>query len=264
MLFILEMGETLVMKSLEELLSQLAENAEATLSPVTEERLRSQGVNIPKPPERSLEESINLIFSEQRKEKALAIAKTLPEPPETPVPSIQSLYNEIRETIILGLNGAAITLSGILVEHALKYATYKVEIGGFAQFNPDKDDEFERFTLGPAIDRAAKAGLLAPDHVNKLRSFKDTYRNPYAHYNIKKIASNYYVEDVSVMNTKTGEVETRDIAAKDDQVIRTQIKPYVDADNALQVFIFADSVVKFLWKKISNLQKVQGSTEGQV
>jgi hypothetical protein len=48
-------------------------------------------------------------------------------------PSIQSLYNEIKEAIIFGLNGAAITLSGVLVEHALKYATYKIEGAGLEQ-----------------------------------------------------------------------------------------------------------------------------------
>src|SRR2546423_130547 len=119
--FILCTGEILVMKSLEELLSELAENAEATLNPVTEERLKSKGIKIAKPPKRTLEESISLIFSEEHKGKALDIAKKLPEPPAIPVPSIQSLYNEIREAIILGLNGAAITLSGVLVEFALKY-----------------------------------------------------------------------------------------------------------------------------------------------
>lgn len=248
------------MNRLEELLSELAENAEATLSPVTEEGLKGRGIHIPKPPKRTLEESINLIFSDKRKEKALDIVKKLPDPPEVPVPSIQSLYNEIWEAIILGLNGAAITLSGVLVEHVLKYATYKVEIGGFAKNDPAKDDEFERFTLGPAIDRAVKAGLLEPGHVDKLRFFKDTYRNPYNHYNLKKITANYYVEGVSIVNIKTGEVETRDIAAKDDQVIRSQIKPYVDADTVLDVFTFADSVVKLLWNKISPLQKRQGSS----
>jgi hypothetical protein len=248
--------------NLEEILSELAENAEtATLSPTTIARLKERGIYIPTPPKRSLEESINLLFGKERKERALEVARNLPVLPDIPVPSIQLLYNEIRESIILGLNGAAITLSGVLVEYVLKYATYKVEMGEFAKYDPDKADEFERVTLGPAIDRAAKAGLLETRHVDQLRHFKDTCRNPYNHYNIKKITANYYVENVAILNTNTGEVETKNIAAKDDPVIQAQIKPHVDSDNVLDIFAFADSVVRVIWNKISNLQKVnQGNS----
>lgn len=242
------------MKDVEEILIGLtSQGFEGILSPTTEERLGGRGIHIPKPPKLTLEQSIDLIFSEARKERALAIAKTLPQPPIIPVPSIKSLYNEIREAIILGLNGGAITLCGILVEHVLKYATYTVEIGGFAKYDSAKADEFERFTLGPAIDRAAKAGLLTPDDIDKLRYFKDNYRNPYNHYNLKKITSNYYIEDVHVLDTNSGDVEVRNIAAKDDPIIQAQAKPRADADKVLEVFVFADSVVKALWIKLNEL-----------
>src|SRR5829696_7642103 len=128
-----------VMKDVAEILSGLASQGyEGILSPTTEERLGKRGIHIPKLPKLTLEQSIEIIFSETRKQKALAIAKTLPQPPDVSAPSIQSLYNEIREAIILGLNGAAITLCGILVEHVLKYATYKVEIGDFAKYDSAK------------------------------------------------------------------------------------------------------------------------------
>ncbi len=240
------------MKDVAEILSELASQGfDGILSPTTEERLEKRGIQLPRPPKLTLEQSIDLIFSEARKQKALAIARTLPQPPDIPVPSIQSLYNEIREAIILGLNGAAITLCGILVEHALKYATYKVEIGDFAKYDSAKADEFERFALASAIDRAAKAGLLTPDDTHKLRRFKDTYRNPYNHYNLKKITSNYYIEGVRVLNANTGDVEVRDIAAKDDPVIQAQVKPLADADKVIEVFAFADSVVKAMWFRLT-------------
>src|SRR5713101_5852954 len=108
------------MKDVEEVLSELvSQGFEGILSPTTEERLGQRGINIRKPPKLTLEESIDTIYAEARKQRALATAKSLPQSPGIPVPSIQSLYDEIREAIILGLNGAAITLSGILVEHAL-------------------------------------------------------------------------------------------------------------------------------------------------
>jgi len=253
------------MKDVAEILTELASQGfEGILSPTTKQRLAERGITIPKPRELTLEESIDVIFSEDRKQRALANAKTLPQPPQIPVPSIQSLYNEIREAIILGLNGAAITLSGILVEHALKYATFKIEMGGFAQYDAAKADEFERFTLGPAIDRAAKAGLLTAEDVDKLRFFKDTYRNPYNHYNLKKITSGYKIEGLRDVNTKTGEVHIRDVYAKDDPVIQAQAKPRADADNVLDVFTFADSVVKTLWIRLNQMSEKSASGASQV
>jgi hypothetical protein len=242
------------LKSVRQILSESgSNNMQSIMSPVTEERLSRRGISIAKSPNLTLEQSIDLMFAETRKQRAIETAKGLPPSPDIPVPSIQSLYYEIRQAIILGLNGAAITLCGILVEYALKYAAYKVEMSGFAKYDPDKADEFERLTLGPAIDRAAKAGLIKADDVHKLREFKDQYRNPYNHYNLKKITSNYRINDVRIVNTKTGETERRAIDAKDDPVIQAQAKPIADRDNVLDVFIFADSVVKVLWIRLNQV-----------
>lgn len=239
------------MDDLEKLLSELAENSDVRmLSPVTIERLKTKGIHFSEPPKRTLEESINLLFSNERKGKAIEIAKQLPAPPSMAAPSITSLYNEIREAIIFGLNGAAITLCGVLVEHALKYATYKVEMGGFAKYDPAKADEFEKFALGVAIDRAAKAGLLTQTQVDNLKLFKDKYRNPYNHYNIKKITEGCH-GDLTTLNIETGKVETNHVEAKDNPVIQAQLKPYVDAASVFEVFTFVDSVVKYLWSKIN-------------
>jgi hypothetical protein len=255
-----EHGKT-TMKELENSLSQLVENSDIRmLSPVTRERLKAKGIQLAKPPQRTLEESIDLLFSDKRKEIALEVAKKLPVPPDMAAPSIKSLYDEIRLAIILGLNGAAITLSGVLVEHALKYATYKVEIGGFANYDPAKTDEFESFTLGPAISRAAKAGLLDQGQIDGLKLFKDKYRNPYNHYNIKKITEGCH-GDMTSLNIETNQAETSHIWAKDNPVVQAQIKPYVDAASVFEVFTFVDSVVKYLWGKINIPQNDTSSTE---
>ena len=64
------------MKDVAEILSGLASQGyEGILSPTTEERLGKRGIHIPKPPKLTLEQSIELIFSETSKQKALAIAK---------------------------------------------------------------------------------------------------------------------------------------------------------------------------------------------
>lgn len=232
-----------------DLLSKLAAKAGvAIMNPQDLERLRALGLKVREQPKLSLEESIDALF-EARKAHALERAKKLPPPPPFPVPSIQSLYNEIQECIIFGLHGAAITLSGILVEFALKYATYICEVGGHSNYDPSKWDGFEKTTFGPAINRAVKAGLVNQKQ-KKLIEFKDTYRNPYNHYNIRKITMNIVAGNVSIMNLSTGIVETRDIAAKDNPVIQAQAKPWADQEKSIEVFEFADSVVKALLAQI--------------
>src|SRR5882762_4940707 len=103
------------MDDLEKLFSELAENSDIrVLSPVAIERLKTKGIHLAESPKRTLEESINLLFGDESKRKALDVAKKLPEPPNMAAPSITSLYNEIREAIIFGLNGAAITSAAFL------------------------------------------------------------------------------------------------------------------------------------------------------
>ena len=64
------------MKELENSLSQLVENSDIRmLSPVT--RLKAKGIQLAKPPQRTLEESIDLLFSDKRKKIALDVAQKL-------------------------------------------------------------------------------------------------------------------------------------------------------------------------------------------
>jgi hypothetical protein len=242
------------MKSLEDRLKELAAGADSVfLNPITAHRLREQGIDIPEPRQLSAEESVNILFREQRKEHALQVLRQLPERFDLPVASIQSLYLEIRAAIVLGLYGAAITLSGILVEYALKYAAYKVEMGGFANYDADKWDEFEKLDFAAAIARANKNRLLTKDARRTLNDFRSRFRNPYNHYNIRKITSNYYQQGFTSIDTKENEVDVRDVAAKDNPILQAAAKPIADADNVLLVYAYADSVVRYLWNKIKDL-----------
>jgi hypothetical protein len=193
----------------------------------------------------SMAQYLDELFS-KRKENALTLAKQLPDSPSFHVPSIQSLYNEIKQCIIFGLNGAAITLSGILVEFTLKYATYVCEVGNTGIYDSTKWDEFESLTFEPAIVRAAKNNLLTAEMTKKLKDFKNDFRNPYNHFNIKKITRNVIWRDVSLINVKTQTVEKKDICAKDDLVIQAQAKPIVDQHNVFAVFNFSNDVVLHL------------------
>ena len=57
-------------------------------------------------------------------------------------------------------------------------------------------------------------------------------------------------EKVKVLNTETGEHEERDLDARDNPFIQTVVKPIVDKYHVLNVFHFADEVVKYLSAKI--------------
>jgi hypothetical protein len=229
---------------IESILTKLATQSDRIVAhPADIEPLRKRGVKFDEPPKRTLEESIDLMFS-RKKEGALDRAKQLPAFPQTPY-SIASLYEEIITCIIFGLYGAAITLSGILVEFALKLSTLVHEAGGH-HYDAKQWDAFERITLGAAIKRASKAGLITDIQVKHLTRFKDEVRNPYNHYNIKKITAAVVWDKVQVVNLETGKVEEKTIAAEDDPIIQAQAKPIVDQKRVFEIFTFADGVTKYL------------------
>jgi hypothetical protein len=252
------------LKDIAALINELAEEADVIISsPATRERLEREGIiQFQEPPKRTIKEALDLLF-DKRKQAALDVVKQLPEPPVGISAAIGSLYNEIRECMIFGLNGAAITLSGILVEFVLKYAAFKCEMGGFANYDAKKWDEFEKLDFSKSIGRASKVGLLSKENKKQLNNFKDRCRNPYNHYNIKKITDSVVAERVRIVNLKTNEVEERDIAAKDDPVIQAQAKPFVDARSVLDVFQFADSAVKALLEKTADKIRENAANEGQ-
>ena len=141
-------------------------------------------------------------------------------------------------------------MSSILIEYAIKYATHIKESGGHSSADPDEWDKFEEMKLSPAINRAKRAGLLDSKMAKRLHSFRKTIRNPYNHYNIKKITKNVVAQKVKRLNMHTGQVEEVDIEAENSPMIQTQAKPFMDEYHVLPVFHFADEVVKYLLPKI--------------
>jgi hypothetical protein len=94
---------------IESILSKLATHSDRIVAnPADVEVLQKRGIKFDKTPKRTLQESIDLLFS-QKKEGALDRATQLPALPQMPY-SVASLYEEIIMCIIFGLYGAAITL----------------------------------------------------------------------------------------------------------------------------------------------------------
>jgi hypothetical protein len=231
---------------IEKIMNKLAGNSNTIIvNPQTLEELRRSGVpldNVPAP-------TVDQLFAQRKKNAFIKIGQ-LPSLPQGLPPAVQALYQEIRECIFFGLNGAAITMSAILIEFVLKHTVFIKEAGGYQKANTQDWDQFENMELGPAIDRAKRASILDTKMATRLNSFRKTVRNPYSHYNIKKITYDVVAEKVKQVDTKTGVVTEVDMAAKDHPMIQAQVKPWVDENNVLDVFTFADEVVKYLLSQI--------------
>jgi len=237
-----------MIKGIENIMKELAKSSgRIIVNPETLDQLKRLGLPFGVIPAPTIEE-----LFEERKKNAIEKVKQLPALPQGLPPAIQALYQEIRECIFFGLNGAAITMSSILIEFVVKHAAFVKEAGGYQEMDPQKWDQFENMELGPAINRAKRAGLLDSKMAKRLHSFRETIRNPYNHYNIKKITENVVAKKIKRLDTKTGEIEELDIAAKDNPMIQTQAKPFMDEYHVMAVFHFADEVVKHLLTKIEN------------
>jgi hypothetical protein len=175
------------MSELEEAINRMVnDTTEIIVNPDTFKKMVELGLPISYAEAVPIEEYINKLF-DVRKKQALKIVQRLPARYNFILPAINALYDEIYECMLFGLNGAAITLCGILVEFTLKQATYFYENGCKFTYNSSLWDEFENLTLGPVIERAKKVNLIDEQQARDLKIFKDNVRNLYNHYNIKKI-----------------------------------------------------------------------------
>jgi len=231
-----------MIEDIQKIMSELTGDSNTIIvNPETLEELKRAGVpfdTVPAP-------TIDQLF-DQRKQNAFLKIGQLPSLPLGLPPAVQALYQEIRECIFFGLNGAAITMSAILIEFVLKHTTFIKETGGYQKATTQDWDQFENMELGPAINRAKRTGVLDAKMAKVLDSFRKTIRNPYSHYNIKKITYGVVARKVKQVDTTTGAVTEVDMAAKDHPMIQAQVKPWVDENNVLAVFAFADEVVKYL------------------
>ena len=235
-----------MIKDIEKIMEELAKSSDRIIvNPETFEELKHLGIPFDVIPAPTIEE-----LFEKRKQNAILRVKQLPDLPQGLPPLIQALYQEIRESIFFGLNGVAITMSSILIEFVLKHATFIKESGGYQNADPEKWDEFESMEFGTAINRAKRAGLLDSKMARRLHSFRETIRNPYNHYNIKKITENVVAKKVKQVDTETGEIKEIDIEAKNSPMVQAQAKPFMDEHLVMAVLHFADKVVKYLFKKL--------------
>ncbi|MCL4354955.1 hypothetical protein M1349_05870 [Patescibacteria group bacterium] len=235
------------MKNINDLLTELSQGATHIISkPETIEELQKQGVEFDQLKQITLEQAVEDLFS-QRKGVALAnITKFLP-PPNIAIPTIELLYDEIRECILFELYGAAISLSAVLVEFSLKRAIVEKKCGD--TYDKNEWNRIENIELGPTIQEAKQLKVIDDAMEKKLINFKDTVRNPYLHYNIKKITKDVVAGKVKQVDIKTRQVKEVDLYAKDNPIMWSLAKRFIDREMVFKVFRFADNLIKYLFTK---------------
>lgn len=253
------------MKDINQFLTDLVKGSTHIIaSPKTIRNLISQGIKFNEPSaSKSTEELIGELF-DRRKEQALKLKlfNDFPTVPNIATPTITSLYDEIRECILLGLNGAAISLSAVLIEFSLKHAIVKFNNG--KEYDKNEWDRIENIELGEAIIEAKRLEILNETWVKLLNDFKDNLRNPYLHYNIKKITKNVIARKTKRLDVTSKKVTEEDIAAEDNPVVWTLAKKFVDREHVLKAFGFADTLIKYLHMKLMSFEEIVDHIEGNL
>lgn len=101
--------------------------------------------------------------------------------------------------------------------------------------------------LGPTIAEAKLLTIINDKQEIALKSFKDTIRNPYLHYNIKKITKRVAAKNVKKLNINTQKVEELDIPAEENPVLWSFAKKFVDREMVIDVFKFVDKTIRELF-----------------
>jgi len=233
--------------NINELLAKYATDATQFIaSSETIEQLVKDGLKLEKKKPQTDVQYIEQLFA-GRKERAKELLKQFPVPPQIPLPPITSLYEEIRECILFGLNGAAVTLSAVLVEFAIKHAIVD-HTKGIEVYDKKEWDRLEAKELGKVIDEAANHKLFEPNEVKRLKTFKDKVRNPYLHYNIKKITTGAVMQEAFAYDMKTRSIVKKyNLRAEENPFLWQLAKKHIDEQTVLDIFQFADSVVKRLF-----------------
>jgi hypothetical protein len=190
-------------KDLQKKLDELVKNSDYIVSsPDTIEKLKAQGLPI-KSVFTTYNDYLDKLFVTRRK-LADSLIKELPIlDADIANTTAQSLYEEIKETFVLGIPGAGITLSLILLELSLKYRLFDKRL----EDDPNSSwDHIEMLDFTNAVSELYKKKIITKKEKNTLDEFNLNVRNPYIHYNIKKLVKDMVLSELPAVNVETGDV----------------------------------------------------------
>lgn len=216
-------------------------------SPKTIESMKAKGFPI-KSVHTTYKEYLDRLFTEKRKVANEVVDKLPHLDKGVANASVQSLYDEMRECFVLGIPGAAITLSIILLELALKYRLHEERV----KDDPNSPWEYiERLDLTKVINELRKRKVITLDEKNKLDEFNSNIRNDYIHYKIRNLVKELVAAEVPSVNTESGEVTIhKNISALDHPYLWFSAKKVVGKKTVVSIADYCISWVnKTLVKK---------------
>ena len=238
------------MKDINTILTELLEESGATViitNPEDLSGLQKDGLKLDPAVSITPQEHVEKLF-EAKKKLALDVLNKIPMLPNVPIPTIGLLWKEIVECVLFGNNGAAISLSAVLVEYALKEAIIKNKHSN--GYNAEEWNRIEKIEFGTAIEEAKKLNILSDDNtVRKFQDFKNRIRNPYLHYNIKKITKSVRANKVKKLDIQTQKVEEVQLDTENDPILWPYAKKFVDKNGLEEVLNFACYAVGLLLNK---------------
>lgn len=238
------------MSDLDDELKKLTKGSDLLIcGPDTLDQLREKGVQVDSQVPDLFDVELDRLFEEKRA-LATELVDKIPRVLAPDRPAIQGLYDDIRHCILFGLNGAAITLCANLVEFALKYVSQHWDDGTPKEYNADQRRKVDNMDLGSVVQRALSLKILEHAEADGLRDYKRTIRDPYNHYNLGEITKDVVARDVKLVNIKTGQHETLDMAAIDHPHIRPHVKKWLDKTALPNVFEFSFNTVSILLARL--------------
>lgn len=150
--------------------------------------------------------------------------------------SVKALYEEIRECYAFGILGASITLAVILLELALKDRLFRER----QKHNPNyKWDEIEKINFQATIKGLRTLQIISKDEERYLNDFNLSVRNPYIHYNLKKLVENVITSELVNVKTTTAEKQIlKDVRIKDYPYLWFAGKKFLDKEQANRTLNF--------------------------
>lgn len=192
-------------EKLKKKLDELAKDASFIIvNPETLEKLKGKGLPI-ESRFITYKEYLNKLFDEKRKIADDIIGNFPAISEKLANASVKSLYEEVRECYALGLFGATITLSVILLELSFKYKIFSER----EKSDPSaRWEEIEKLDFTASVKNLKNLGKITEPEKKELDKFNTEIRNPYIHYNLRKLVNGVFVEKMPMIDTATGEIKT--------------------------------------------------------
>lgn len=191
-------------------------------------------------------------FFDRTQPHAEILSNQLPPMPSWLEFQFQRPYFEARWCLLLGLHGASITLSAILLERVIKWTTFCLE--NAANTTSDGKERWEeieeKMQFGDAVGYAKRWGLVDKNLSKKLDLFRDKIRNVQGHQLTHRATRGVTIEQTSIIDFSSKTLaENQVISAHDSPAVAAIAKEKMDEANAQDVFMFVHSCIEHLFTK---------------